>query len=341
MAMLQQQLQTEINELKGRLAIVKKEFEDTTVKQLAQKTKEVGRIQLKNRRTLKGHLAKVYAMQWANDRRRIVSAAQDGKLIIWDAFKMHKHHAIALRSSWVMTCAYSPSGQFVACGGLDNVCTLYSIREGEDARIYRTLSGHDGFISCCRFLPNERQIITASGDATCVLWDIETGERLKAFTGHAGECLSVNVSPDGSTFVSGSSDGTCRIWDVRSGRCVQWFNGHESDVNAVVYFPNGEAFGSGSDDDTCRLFDLRADQQIMQYSRDVIMAGVTSIDFSMSGRLLFAGHDDFQVNVWDTLRGERVALLDAHEHQVSCLGVSSDGAALATGSWDSYLKVWA
>lgn len=26
-------------------------------------------------------------------------------------------HAIPLRSSWVMTCAYAPSGSFVACGG--------------------------------------------------------------------------------------------------------------------------------------------------------------------------------------------------------------------------------
>ncbi|ETN85883.1 hypothetical protein NECAME_06197, partial [Necator americanus] len=28
-------------------------------------------------------------------------------------------HAIPLRSSWVMTCAYAPSGSFVACGGND------------------------------------------------------------------------------------------------------------------------------------------------------------------------------------------------------------------------------
>ena len=34
-------------------------------------------------------------------------------------------HAIPLRSSWVMTCAYAPSGNFVACGGLDNICSIY------------------------------------------------------------------------------------------------------------------------------------------------------------------------------------------------------------------------
>ena len=37
------------------------------------------------RRTLKGHLAKVYSLQWADDSRNLVSASQDGKLIVWDA----------------------------------------------------------------------------------------------------------------------------------------------------------------------------------------------------------------------------------------------------------------
>lgn len=39
-----------------------------------------------------------------------------------------KVHAIPLRSSWVMTCAYAPSGAYVACGGLDNVCSIYSLK---------------------------------------------------------------------------------------------------------------------------------------------------------------------------------------------------------------------
>lgn len=42
-----------------------------------------------------------------------------------------------------------------------------------------------------------------------------------------------------------------------------------------------------------------------QYSHDNIICGVTSVAFSKSGRLLLAGYDDFNVNVWDTLRVER------------------------------------
>eukprot|EP00835_Amoeboradix_gromovi_P003679 NODE_252_length_12846_cov_0.309485.p10 type:complete len:144 gc:universal NODE_252_length_12846_cov_0.309485:7208-7639(+) len=100
-------------------------------------------------------------------------------------------------------------------------------------------------------------------------------------------------------------------------------------------------FNIGSDDASCRLFDLRADRELNQYTHDNILCGITSVGFSASGRLLFAGYDDFNCNVWDTMKGERVGVLAAHDNRVSCLGVSSDGMALCTGSWDSLLKVWA
>lgn len=73
----------------------------------------------------------------------------------------------------------------------------------------------------------------------------------------------------------------------------------------LQFFPNGHAFATGSDDATCRLFDLRADQELMMYSHDNIICGITSVAFSKSGRLLLAGYDDFNCNVWDTLKGER------------------------------------
>jgi guanine nucleotide-binding protein G(I)/G(S)/G(T) subunit beta-1 len=98
--------------------------------------------------------------------RNLVSASQDGKLIVWDSYTTNKVHAIPLRSSWVMTCAYAPSGSFVACGGLDNICSIYSLKTREgNVRVSRELPGHTGYLSCCRFI-DDNQIVTSSGDMT-------------------------------------------------------------------------------------------------------------------------------------------------------------------------------
>ena len=33
-------------------------------------------------------------------------------------------------------------------------------------------------------------------------------------------------------------------------------------------------------------------------------------------------------------------VLAGHDNRVSCLGVTEDGMAVCTGSWDSFLRVW-
>lgn len=46
---------------------------------------------------------------------------------------------------------------------------------------------------------------------------------------------------------------------------------------------------AGSDDSTCRLFDLRSYGPLNVFGNDKILWGITSVAFSLSGRLLFAG----------------------------------------------------
>jgi len=332
----------EIERLKDSLRQKKQELQDTTLKDFCKDLPSAKADKLKMRRTLKGHLAKIYAMHWAEDGAHLVSASQDGKLLVWDAMTTNKVHAIPLRSSWVMTCAYSPSGSLVACGGLDNICSIYNLKSKDvPIRVCRELNAHSGYLSCCRFI-SDRQIVSSSGDMSCMLWDIDAGSKVIEFNDHNGDVMSLSVNPqDKNSFVSGACDATAKVWDLRSGKCTQSFTGHDSDINAVQFFPTGMAFGTGSDDNSCRLFDIRADREMMVYGNENISCGITSVAFSSSGRLLFAGYDDFNCNVWDTLKGERVFCLQGHDNRVSCLGVSSDGAALCTGSWDSLLKIWA
>lgn len=120
--------------------------------------------------------------------------------------------------------------------------------------------------------------------------------------------MSLSLSHDMRTFVSGACDASAKLWDIREGLCKQTFPGHESDINAVTFFPNGFAFATGSDDATCRLFDVRADQELAMYSHDNIICGITSVAFSKSGRLLLAGYDDFNCNVWDSMKTERAGM---------------------------------
>jgi len=80
--------------------------------------------------------------------------------------------------SWVMTCAYSASGNYVACGGLDNICSIYCLKTREgNVRVSRELPGHTGYLSCCRFM-DDNQIVTSSGDMTWSVASVQSSELL-------------------------------------------------------------------------------------------------------------------------------------------------------------------
>lgn len=60
-------------------------------------------------------------------------------------------------------------------------------------------------MSCCIFPNSDQQILTGSGDSTCALWDVESGQLLQSFHGHTGDVMSIDLAPNetGNTFVSG------------------------------------------------------------------------------------------------------------------------------------------
>merc|ERR1712013_175358 len=162
------------------------------------------------------------------------------------------------------------------------------------------------------------------------------------FSDHTGDVMSVSINHKSNLFVSGSCDSTAKVFDQRAGtKCLFTFPGHESDINSVQFFPDGNLFGTGSDDSSCRLFDLRAHRQMSMFANDKILCGITSVTFSLSGKYMFAGYDDYNSHVWDTQCGDMLQNLTGHENRVSCIGVPKDGMALCTGSWDTFLKVWA
>jgi guanine nucleotide-binding protein G(I)/G(S)/G(T) subunit beta-1 len=152
-----------------------------------------------------------------------------------------------------------------------------------------------------------------------------------------------------------SIDRTIKLWDIRSPQSSkQTFTGHEGDVNGVDFLPSdNNAFATCSEDGTIRLWDLRAYQEVSKFGSlkqsndtldDSVTNGFTSIACSRSGRLIFCGHGDDSVLVYDVLSDRTTpafTINQAHDGHVSCVGIAPDGNALCTGSWDFMLKIWA
>jgi WD40 repeat protein len=71
-----------------------------------------------------------------------------------------------------------------------------------------------------------RVAVSASGDGTLKVWDLESGRELCALGPlviHAGLIARVAVSADGRRAVSASRDATLKVWDLETGTLLTNF----------------------------------------------------------------------------------------------------------------------
>jgi WD40 repeat protein len=58
-------------------------------------------------------------------------------------------------------------------------------------------------------------VISASGDQTLKVWDLESGRALATLESHAYVVSACAVTPDGRRVVSASGDETLKVWDFK------------------------------------------------------------------------------------------------------------------------------
>jgi WD40 repeat protein len=109
--------------------------------------------------------------------------------------------------------AFSPDGRTVATAAGLSV-TLWDAATGEE----RLALPVEEMAYTIAFSPDGRRLAvgTRFGQGSGV-WDVATGEKLFAISGHSASIGTITYSPDGSQIATTSVDGTIRLWDAATG----------------------------------------------------------------------------------------------------------------------------
>jgi WD40 repeat protein len=141
----------------------------------------------------------------------------------------------------------------------------------------------------------QNTILSGSTDRLIRLWDIETGELKKFYSGHTRsiKCLEVLSK---RFFASGSNDTTIKIWHLKTGKCVKTLAEHENSVWCLKKL-NDHQFSSGSQDQSIKIWS--------SFGNEIKCVKTFHVDFGIITRLEmieslnFLVSSSMVIHVWD------------------------------------------
>jgi len=181
-----------------------------------------------------------------------------------------------------------------------------------------TFEGHQGEVNACHFLPGGTALATGSDDATVRVFDVRCARggalRVLQHTQAVRGVTSLTASASGRLLFAGYEDSLVRAWDLYDLPPAKSRRGGSRDRR-------GNCCGPGAA--------LTASSSSGVGSRKVGPDEASSMEGGKSGSGGNGGSDGL---AWT---------LEGHLGRISCVEVSRNGSALATGSWDSDLRIWA
>ena len=203
--------------------------------------------------------------------------------------------------------AISPDHTMIATGGRKSIY-LYDVKSGS---LVRELFGHTDFTPGLKFSPDGRWLFSASAslDKTWRIWDVHTGECLRAVDGREEGQIGqygFGFLPDGQRFLLGGvSD--ISMWDIATGQHLRKvLKGHDPHmIMALAVHPDGKTFVTGVWDEKIRECDLETGACLRTFEGHQRI--ISSLAFSQDGRLLISGCEGGLVNYWNYRKGELLA----------------------------------
>jgi uncharacterized protein YjbI with pentapeptide repeats len=199
-----------------------------------------------------GHTGGVLGCAFSPDGTRIVSAAADQTLKIWEASSGRLLRSLDGHTAGVRGCAFSPDGTRIVSAAEDETLKVW---EASSGRLLWNLDGHKDVVRGCAFSPDGTRIVSASVDETLKVWEASSGRLLWSLDGHTVGIFGCAFSPDGTRIVSASDDRTLKVWEACSGRLLRSLDGHTAGVRGCAFSPDGTRIVSAAADRTLKVWE--------------------------------------------------------------------------------------
>jgi len=214
-------------------------------------------------RSWKAHAGWVTAVVFTPDGKTLASAGTDRAVVLWDPATGQERRRFTLEGEGdpPNNVLFSLDGRLVAVIVRGQPLRLWEVATGKERPLVpppaggRVVQPGGDPVESAAFSPDSRLLATGGRDHSVRLWDVSSGQQVRALPGHMGWIASVAFSPDGRNLAVGHWR-SVSLWEVRTGKERRRFDGHEGDGSALAFAPNGRTLVGGSGDTTALIWDL-------------------------------------------------------------------------------------
>ena len=297
---------------------------------------------------LKGHHDAVLAARFSPDGASVVTASRDRTAKKWrvsdgkEELTFREGHAYLTSKALI-----DPRRKRLLTAAIDGTLRAWSIETAAELFVVNGI----GYRAAVAIDSQSRWILTGSDQSNepqtggasqplsrwgAVVWDAETGERLRQFNpNHKAAISCVAFSPDGRWAYSGDDHGTGHLWDMSTGEHLARLDFHISTITAAVFAANGSSLITSSGDKLVCFWDLQDPRNVRPVPEHTLRhsSPVNSIALDAAGDALVSGCEDGQLQVWNLRTRDARPLLRVDPGEASPLKNVNSVSLSDDGKW--------
>ena len=302
---------------------------------------------------LRGHTHFVFAGAFSRDGSRLVTAASDMSLRVWD-MTPHARGVVLQALAPLRRAFFMPDGKHVIAAGIDRRVMVFDAETGKRIDDDRFAETHQDRVNGLALSPEGERFVTVSRDRTAKLWYLDPTRQPLILTrspddavprSHDDEVVSAAFSPDGKRIVTTSRDSTARIWDAETAAPVPGIppllHTDGKPVWGAVFSFDGRLVLTAGHDERAGIWDAATGQNLRWLSpSENRKAAINAAAFNGDASLAATASDDGTVRLWDVATGRQIGSSMLHDDQVVSVAFHPAGGYLVSGSISGTMRFW-